>query len=86
MRGKTFGRLTVHGRAENYKKNGEARWACYCEGCGALSIVLGSNLRRGPTKGCKSCNGGRRAKGMGEKGTAKKGMTEVRAVRNGSFV
>ena len=49
LTGKTFGRLTVLGRAEN---RGEKRqWRCVCE-CGSESVVSGSGLTTGSSRSC----------------------------------
>mgnify|MGYP000032386553 CR=1 FL=1 len=50
LMGRTFGRLTVIGRAENDKWQ-KARWLCECE-CGTKKIILGNDLRSGMTKSC----------------------------------
>jgi len=48
--GQRFGRLLVVSRAGSDKR-GEALWECECD-CGAVTVVLGSNLRKGKTKSC----------------------------------
>ena len=45
MVGRRFGRLVVIGKA------GQGKWKCQCD-CGNVSIVFGSNLRRGNTRSC----------------------------------
>jgi len=35
--------------------NGKATWECLCP-CGEIFIALGTTLRNGKTKGCRSCN------------------------------
>lgn len=52
MTGRTFGRLTVLGRAEGQDSNRGAMWMCRCE-CGAEKSISGSQLRR--PKGSRSC-------------------------------
>lgn len=52
--GKTFGRLIVIERAENYfTQNGksERQWLCECQ-CGNKTVVLGHNLLKGQTQSC----------------------------------
>lgn len=49
MTGKTFGRLTVLRRVENFGK--EVRWQCRCE-CGTETAAAGSHLRSGHTSSC----------------------------------
>lgn len=51
MAGKTFGRLTVIGRAEAKQGSGGARWSCICE-CGGSVVVVGHVLRTGKTRSC----------------------------------
>lgn len=58
MTGQRFGRLTVLERAENYQYDTgagwystKAVWRCRCD-CGAETVVIGSNLRRGATRSC----------------------------------
>ena len=54
MTGKTFGKLTVIERADDYiDKNGEKYvcWKCKCS-CGNECIVKGHDLRNGHTKSC----------------------------------
>ncbi len=48
--GKTYGYLTVIGRAENTKDN-RAQWLCKCK-CGKEIIVIGKLLRNGHTRSC----------------------------------
>jgi hypothetical protein len=48
--GQKFGRLLVVSRAGSDKR-GEALWECECD-CGAVTVVAGSNLRKGRTKSC----------------------------------
>lgn len=50
LTGRTFGRLTVVGRASNDGR-GKARWMCRCT-CSELVIVKGDNLRNGHTQSC----------------------------------
>lgn len=48
LAGKTFGRITVLGRADGGKR---VRWNCVCK-CGTTTIVDGANLRTGNTTSC----------------------------------
>jgi hypothetical protein len=50
LTGKTFGQLTVIGRAETANAL-EARWHCTCT-CGGSTTTTGSNLRRGRATTC----------------------------------
>ena len=50
LTGRSFGRLTVIGRAGS-TQYGQATWLCRCE-CGNESTVGGSNLRSGRTVSC----------------------------------
>lgn len=50
---KSFGKWTVLSRAS--PKNRNDRWNVKCK-CGTLSIVLGTELRKGTSKGCKKCH------------------------------
>ena len=53
--GHKYGRLTVTGRAENYR--GNARWICTCEcGSGKRVVALGNDLKRGKVKSCGCWN------------------------------
>lgn len=55
LTGKTFGRYAViERRGSNVR--GEPLWLCRCE-CGAECMVLGRNLRRGHSTGCRRCSG-----------------------------
>lgn len=56
LTGKTFGKWTVLKRVEN-NLHGASMWECKCK-CGNISIIPGSNLRTGRTKGCQKCNCG----------------------------
>lgn len=50
--GKKYGRLTVLSRSEEHKKKTtRAYWVCQCE-CGNITVVSGSNLRRGSIQSC----------------------------------
>ena len=49
LTGQSFGRLTVVGRADNYRK--AARWDCVCE-CGGRTVAVGSQLVSGKTISC----------------------------------
>lgn len=51
--GQKFGRWTVIEFAG--RKNKATLWLCRCE-CGAEKIADGHSLRRGQSKGCKSCS------------------------------
>lgn len=53
MTGQRFGRWTVLGCA-GCDKHKQAMWLCRC-GCGKELIVVGYNLRRGKSQGCRSC-------------------------------
>lgn len=48
LTGQRFGKLTVIGLADPKDKR---KWECQCD-CGKKTIVFGTNLRRGFTKGC----------------------------------
>lgn len=48
--GKTYGYLTVLGRAKS-TKGGSAKWHCQCK-CGNFVDVIGGSLRSGKTKSC----------------------------------
>lgn len=50
---KKFGRWMVI-KWVGRDKRGKWQWLCRCV-CGREGIVMGSNLRRGNSKGCKSC-------------------------------
>lgn len=50
LTGQRFGKLVVLERAENTNRN-QARWRCQCD-CGKITVVIGSNLRRGDTCSC----------------------------------
>lgn len=50
LTGKTFGRLTVIGRAENGKSN-NCQWLCRCA-CGSEKIIASTALRQGRTVSC----------------------------------
>lgn len=50
MTGKKYGRLTVIRRATEVQKKC-VLWLCRCD-CGKISIVLGTNLRKGTTQSC----------------------------------
>lgn len=54
LSGKVFGRLTVIGRAPNYKGGG-TRWECECV-CGVVRIVSASSLIMGRTQSCGCYN------------------------------
>lgn len=64
LTGKTFGKLTVIGRAEKNKGN-VPHWHCKCE-CGNETIVSGHNLKVGLTKSC-GCYRKERAAAVGTK-------------------
>lgn len=49
LTGKTFGRLTVTGRAPN--RGETTMWHCQCE-CGSTTIVTGNDLVRGTSMSC----------------------------------
>lgn len=51
--GQRYERLTVTGRAENYR--GNAQWHCACD-CGRMVIALGNDLARGKVKSCGCYN------------------------------
>lgn len=54
LTGRTFGRLTVLGPAEDYVSPGGShisRWLCRCE-CGNQVTVLGGSLKSGSTRSC----------------------------------
>lgn len=48
--GNIYGKLTVVSRGEN-DSSGKIRWNCQCE-CGNITLVRGTDLRRGKTKTC----------------------------------
>ena len=52
--GRTYGRLTVIGRAPE-QPSAHAYWLCRCE-CGALAAVPGGQLRRGKVRSCGCLN------------------------------
>jgi hypothetical protein len=53
LSGKTFGKYyVIERRGSNIR--GEPLWLCRCE-CGSENLVLGRNLRRDHSKGCRSC-------------------------------
>lgn len=53
LSGKIFGKYSViERRGSNVR--GEPLWLCRCE-CGTEVLVLGRNLRRGHSTGCRSC-------------------------------
>lgn len=49
MTGMRFGRLLVRAPAES--KAGAAAWECLCD-CGAVKVVLGSEIRKGHVRSC----------------------------------
>ena len=51
MTGMKIGNLTVIKRIDALSKHGQAQWRCRCQ-CGALTTVLGANLRTQQTKSC----------------------------------
>lgn len=51
--GRRFGRLVATSRAPNAKSG--VAWHCRCD-CGALRVVLGTNLQEGRTKSCGCLN------------------------------
>lgn len=53
LTGNTFGKWKVMSRAPNYRR--DARWNTICE-CGSKGLVVGISLRRGESKGCKTCS------------------------------
>ena len=66
LTGRTFGKLTVIERGEDYiNKDGTKyiRWYCRCE-CGRMSLVRGVALKYGSTKSCGICT--RSASNMGK--------------------
>jgi len=54
LTGLEFGRLKVIKRVEN-SKNGHSKWQCLCK-CGKITVVFGSNLKRGHTTSCECLN------------------------------
>ena len=55
LEGQRFGRWTVLRRVRvNGRASTSAHWSVRCE-CGHEGVVLGSNLRSGQSKSCKSC-------------------------------
>jgi len=59
--GKTFGQLTVVGKAENSRFKSRPSWTCRCS-CGNLSTVCTSSLRCGNTMSC-GCKNNTRGEG-----------------------
>ena len=59
LTGKTYGRLTVLGPAEDV--NGRTAWRCRCD-CGRETVVTSVHLKDGSTKscGCRDGTGGLR--------------------------
>jgi hypothetical protein len=55
LTGRTFGKWSVLGRAENRSKGTAAYWLCKCE-CGLLAPVHSNSLRVGRSLGCKKCD------------------------------
>lgn len=53
LAGKTFGKYFVVDRRGSNER-GEPLWLCRCV-CGSEVLVLGRNLRRGHSTGCRSC-------------------------------
>jgi hypothetical protein len=51
--GQRYERLTVTGRADNYR--GNAQWHCLCD-CGRRLVALGNDLARGKVKSCGCYN------------------------------
>lgn len=67
LTGMTFGKWKVIKRVENNHR-GAAMWQCRCE-CGKFSVIPTSNLTRSRTRGCQSCNCGKRGEKHGMSGT-----------------
>lgn len=66
LTGQKFGTLTVLSKDKS-DSHGTVFWKCQCD-CGMISVVAGSLLKRGHTKGCKTCrliaaNNGKRTHG-----------------------
>lgn len=59
LSGDRFGRLTVV--KVSYKKHRKYHWLCKCD-CGNTTIVAGTSLRNGQTKGCGCTRGKNRLK------------------------
>lgn len=51
LTGQTFGRLTVINRANINTIENKPYWNCCCK-CGKITVVRGSDLRRGSTESC----------------------------------
>lgn len=70
LTGKRFGRLVVLERTGTYKgvdgSGGSPIWKCQCD-CGAITEVIGRNLRNGVTNSC-GCIRRDRARGLNKKG------------------
>ena len=54
LTGNTYGLWFVLRRTENSKYKSR-RWICKCNGCQQEVVVLGQNLVRGKSKGCRAC-------------------------------
>ncbi len=65
--GNRYGKLVIIERAPNDGVN--ARWRCECD-CGAETLVIGRDLRKGKVDACPACRmvTGRRCSGCGERG------------------
>jgi len=61
MLGRKFGWLTVTGRSDRRRGNGERLWECQCD-CGGTSVVRGEALRTGRIYSC--CGVGRATHGL----------------------
>ena len=82
LKGKALGRWSVIERAED-DKHGHATWLCRCE-CGRERAVPGNHLRRGDSKGCKSCALRKRNTTHGESGTRLYGVWKAMRYRCGN--
>lgn len=54
LTGRTFGLLTVLGRAKENESYGRSMWRCRCE-CGTITVVSGCHLESGATSSCGCC-------------------------------
>jgi pentatricopeptide repeat protein len=57
LAGRRFGRwivLAIHPERVRYNNRPHILWLCRCD-CGAERLVIGGDLRRGASKGCRAC-------------------------------